>query len=175
MADTFALEVVTPERTILRTAAESVVLRTAIGGLTILDGHAALIAEVVPCEVRVEQEGSQPVHLAVHGGFLQIDTSQGAAEVPELEDLHVGPGPVPGLSTRVTLLAGIAELAEEIDVERARRSKEAAESRIESGGRRPESRTEDAAEDELSVEDRAIREQLDRAELRLAVAGGSPT
>jgi len=167
---TFALLVVTPERTILRTAAESMVLRTAVGGLTVLDGHASLIAQVVPCDVRVEHEGAEPVHMAVHGGFLQVDTSPGAAESPDIEDLQVTGGPVPGLSTRVTLLAGIAELATEIDVERARRSREEAERRLEPT-RRGEGHGE-GAEEELSVEERLTREKLERADLRLAVASG---
>ena len=47
------------------------------------------------------------VALAVHGGFLEVDTSPGAAE-----GLAEGDGPLPGLSTRVTLLAGVAELAD---------------------------------------------------------------
>src|SRR4029077_10564507 len=101
----FALSVGTPERIILRTAAEALVLKSAVGGLTILDGHASLIAQVVPCNARVENEGAEAVHLAVHGGFLELDTSPGTAETPELEDLGVTGGPVPGLSTRVTLLA----------------------------------------------------------------------
>jgi F-type H+-transporting ATPase subunit epsilon len=172
MASPFALEVVTPERMLLRTAAETVVLRTTVGGLTILNGHAALIAEVVPCDVRIEREGEEPMHLAVHGGFLQVDTSPGAAEAPELEELGVGPGPVPGLSTRVTLLAGIAELATEIDVERARVARQDAESRLEGSGRRQDSRGDDASEDSLSHEERAAAESLGRAELRLVVAGG---
>jgi F0F1-type ATP synthase epsilon subunit len=61
----------------------------------------------------------------VHGGFLQVDTSPGAAE-----GLAEGDGPLPGLSTRVTVLAGVAELAEEIDVPRAERAKEAAAQRV---------------------------------------------
>ena len=40
--------------------------------------------------------------------------------------LAEGDGPLPGLSTRVTVLAGVAELAEEIDVPRAEQAREAA-------------------------------------------------
>ena len=89
--------------------------------MTVLDGHTSLIADVVPCLVKVEQPDGTEKRLAVHGGFLQVDTSPGAAE-----GLAEGDGPLPGMSTRVTVLAGVAEMAEEIDVPRAEQAKEAA-------------------------------------------------
>ena len=80
-------------------------------------------------------DGTQ-LRLAVHGGFVQVDTSPGAAE-----GLAEGDGPLPGLSTRVTVLAGIAELSEEIDVPRAERAREVAAQRVAElqlgAGRRP--------------------------------------
>ena len=79
----------------------------------------------MPCEVKVEQADGTLVRLAVHGGFLQVDTSPGAAE-----GLAEGDGPLPGLSTRVTVLAGVAELAEEIDVPRAEQARERAPQRV---------------------------------------------
>ena len=75
----------------------------------------------MPGVVRVEQADGAQLRLAVHGGFLQVDTSPGAAA-----GLAEADGPLPGLSTRVTVLAGVAELAEEIDVPRAERPVEAA-------------------------------------------------
>ncbi len=109
--DVFGLEVVTPEQSIFAGGARSVVLATSEGALTVLDGHTPLVGDVVPGEVKVEDTEGNLSRLAVHGGFLQVDTSPGAAE-----GLAEGDGPLPGLSTRVTVLAGIAELAEEIDV-----------------------------------------------------------
>jgi F0F1-type ATP synthase epsilon subunit len=74
------------------------------------------------------------------------------------------------LATRVTLLAGIAELASEIDVERARQAKDAAETRVaESGPDRSE-----GEERTVALEEAAAAE-LARAELRLEAAGASPS
>ena len=102
------------------------------------------------------------MRLAVHGGFLQVDTSPGAAE-----GLAEGDGPLPGLSTRVTVLAGVAELASEIDVPRAEQAREQAAQRVSelSAGRGPAA--EDVDEDlELADAEGALA----RAELRIAVA-----
>jgi F-type H+-transporting ATPase subunit epsilon len=158
----FGVEIVTPEQSLFAGAASSVVLATSEGDLTVLDGHTPLVGDVVHCEVKVEQPEGTLVRLAVHGGFLQVDTSPGAAE-----GLAQGDGPLPGLSTRVTVLAGVAELASEIDVPRAEEAREHAAQRVgELGsGRGPVS--EDADEDlELAEADGALL----RAELRLAVA-----
>jgi len=106
----FGVEVVTPEQSLYAGGARSVVLATSDGALTVLDGHTPLVGDVVPCELRVEEAEGNVQRLAVHGGFLQVDTSPGAAE-----PLAEGDGPLPGLSTRVTVLAGVAERAEEID------------------------------------------------------------
>ena len=163
MADgVFGVEIVTPEQSLFAGGATSVVLATSEGALTVLDGHTPLVGDVVHCEVRVEQADATLVRLAVHGGFLQVDTSPGAAE-----GLADGDGPLPGLSTRVTVLAGVAELAAEIDVPRAEEARERAAQRVgELGsGRGPVS--EDAEEDlELADAEGALA----RAELRIAVA-----
>ena len=163
MADgIFGVEIVTPEQSLFAGGATSVVLSTSEGDLTVLDGHTPLVGDVVHCEVKVEQPEGTLVRLAVHGGFVQIDTSPGAAE-----GLAEGDGPLPGLSTRVTVLAGVAELASEIDVPRAEEARERAAQRVgELGsGRGPVS--EDADEDlELADAEGALA----RAELRLAVA-----
>ena len=163
MADgVFGVEIVTPEQSLFAGGATSVVLATSEGALTVLDGHTPLVGDVVHCEVKVEQPEGTLVRLAVHGGFLQVDTSPGAAE-----GLAEGDGPLPGLSTRVTVLAGVAELASEIDVPRAEEAREGATQRVGelSSGRGPVS--EDADEDlELADAEGA----LVRAELRLAVA-----
>jgi F-type H+-transporting ATPase subunit epsilon len=157
MADGFALEVVTPDRLLVDAPAAALVLRTTEGDMTVLDGHTSLVAALVPGIVRVDPVEGEPVRLAVHGGFLQVDTSPA----------NGGDGPA-GLATKVTLLAGIAELADEIDVERARRAREAAAEHI--GGGHP-----DRSDDEkLSVEEEAAAGELARAELRLEAAGATP-
>src|ERR1700677_942901 len=48
-----------------------------------------------------EPADGPPLRLAVHGGFLEVDTSPGAAD-----GFAEGDGPLPGLSTKVTVLAG---------------------------------------------------------------------
>jgi F-type H+-transporting ATPase subunit epsilon len=164
----FGIEVVTPEQSLYAGGATSVVLATSEGALTVLDGHTPLVGDVVPCQLRVEQAEGAPLRLAVHGGFVQVDTSPGAAE-----GLAEGDGPLPGLSTRVTVLAGIAELASEIDVPRAEQAKEAATQRV---AELSSGRTAASDLDEGDTPDLALAEAqgaLARAELRLEVAVSS--
>ena len=163
MADgVFGVEIVTPEQSLFAGGATSIVLATSEGALTVLDGHTPLVGDVAHCEVKVEQSEGTLVRLAVHGGFLQVDTSPGAAE-----GLAEGDGPLPGLSTRVTVLAGVAELAAEIDVPRAEHARERAAQRVSElgSGRGPVS--EDL---EVDVELADAEGALARAELRLSVA-----
>jgi len=170
MADgVFGVEVVTPEQSIVAGGATAVVLATSEGALTVLDGHTPLVGDVVPCLVKVEQADGTSQRLAVHGGFVQVDTSPGAAE-----GLAEGDGPLPGLSTRVTVLAGIAERAEEIDVPRAEAAREAATQRVNelSSGRGGASDLPEGSDaPELALLE--AEASLARAELRLAVASGS--
>jgi F-type H+-transporting ATPase subunit epsilon len=156
MADGFNLEVVTPDRLLLDTTAQALVLRTTDGEMTVLDGHTSIVAALVPGIVRVEPLEGVPVRLAVHGGFLQVDTAPGEGSE----------GPA-GLATRVTLLAGIAELAGEIDVERARQARQAAAERVAARPDRPD------GDEHLSVEEEAAAGGLARAELRLEAVGAT--
>lgn len=162
----FRVAVVTPESALLEGPARAVMLRSSDGDLTVLDGHTPLITDVVPGLVRVEQEEGDPVRLAVHGGYLQVET-----------------GPSPGdeepsrsRSTRVTLLAGVAERAEDIDVARAEHARDQASARLEelrSGAGRAGG---DGASESGESGERAIAESesaLHRAELRLEVAGAA--
>jgi F-type H+-transporting ATPase subunit epsilon len=163
----FGVEVVTPEQSLVAGSASSVVLATSDGALTVLNGHTSLVGDVVPCLVKIEQPDGTMVRLAVHGGFLQVDTSPGAAE-----GLAEGDGPLPGLSTKVTVLAGVAELADDIDVPRAEAAKEAATQQVAelSSGRGAKSDGSDEASDPALVE---AENKLNRAELRLEVASPS--
>jgi F-type H+-transporting ATPase subunit epsilon len=160
----FGVEVVTPEQSLFAGGARSVVLATSDGALTVLDGHTPLVGDIVPCELKLEQEDGPLLRFAVHGGFLQVDTSPGAAE-----GLAEGDGPLAGLSTRVTVLAGIAELSDEIDVPRAEQARDTATQRVNDlragrgGG---------GEEIEVDVEVVEAQGSLERAELRLAVAAG---
>ncbi len=164
MADdgVFGVEIVTPEQSLFAGGATSVVLATSDGALTVLDGHTPLVGDVVPAEVKVEQPDGALLRLAVHGGVLQVDTSPGAAE-----GLAAGDGPLPGLSTRVTVLAGVAEVAEEIDVPRAEQARETATQRLSDLGAGRGQVSEEVEED---VELAEAESALARAELRLEVA-----
>ncbi len=163
MADgVFGLEIVTPEQSLYAGGARSIVLATSEGDLTVLDGHTPLVGDVVAREVRVEPEEGDDFSLAVHGGFMQVDTSPGAAE-----GLAEGDGPLPGLSTRVTVLAGVAELSSEIDVARAEAARTAASQRVADlqAGRGAGAEEQDQA---LALAE--AEGALARAELRVEVA-----
>ena len=163
--DVFGVEIVTPEQSLFAGGAVSVVLATSDGALTLLDGHTPLVGDVVPCELKVDVPDRAQLRLAVHGGDLQVDTSPGAAA-----GLAEGDGPLPGLSTRVTILAGVAELAEEIDVPRAEAAREAAAQRLADLGAGRGAAGEEA---EQEVEQTEAEAALARAELRLAVAASA--
>ncbi|HUZ11109.1 MAG TPA: F0F1 ATP synthase subunit epsilon [Acidimicrobiales bacterium] len=166
MADgVFAVELVTPEEKLLDTRARAVVLRSSDGDLTVLDGHTPLVTDIVAGEVRVDQEEGEPLRFAVHGGFLQVGSV-------DAEDGAEGGG------TLVTVLAGVAEAAERIDVARAERARTAASARVEElraagrsgqGGGGPETGGQPVTPEELELAraEAAVR----RAEVRLAVAG----
>ncbi len=166
MADgVFGVEVVTPEQSLYAGGARSVVLATSDGALTVLDGHTPLVGDIVPCELKLEQPDGPLLRFALHGGFLQVDTSPHAAE-----GLAEGDGPLPGLSTRVTVLAGIAELSEEIDVTRAEQARDSANQRV---NELQSGRGGSGEEVEVDLELLEARGSLERAELRLSVAAGA--
>lgn len=91
------VEVVSAEREVWSGEATQVLARTSEGEIGILPGHAPLLGELADGGVvRVMLAGGGEVVAAVHGGFLSV-TDQG-----------------------VTVLAEVAELAEDIDASRAR-------------------------------------------------------
>jgi F-type H+-transporting ATPase subunit epsilon len=108
MADTFQLEIVTPEKKVVQTAAEEVQIPGRNGYLGILPGHAPLITELAVGEIKF-RENSTEQRLAVAWGFAEV------------------------LPDKVTILAETAERPADIDVERARKAKQRAEQRLTSG------------------------------------------
>jgi F-type H+-transporting ATPase subunit epsilon len=108
LADTFQLEIVTPEKKVVETTAEEVQIPGKNGYLGILPGHAPLITELSVGEITF-RENSTEQRLAVAWGFAEI------------------------LPNKVTILAETAERPSEIDVDRARRAKERAEQRLTNG------------------------------------------
>jgi F-type H+-transporting ATPase subunit epsilon len=167
MADLMAVDVVTPEETLISGPAARVSLRTSDGSMTVLPGHAPFIGYVLPGAVTVEQADGVEVNLAVHGGFVQIDTSRDAAEGVE----GVGDGPISGLSTKVTLLIGIAERFEDIDVSRAESARDRAIARLD----QLKAAKRDDASGTSDQEIQEYEEALARAELRLSRVGGPTT
>jgi F-type H+-transporting ATPase subunit epsilon len=97
------VELVSVEREVWSGEATQVVARTTEGELGILPGHTPLLGELAPGGVvTIYQAGGAPVLAAVHGGFLSV-TDQG-----------------------VTVLAEVAELADDIDASRAKAALERA-------------------------------------------------
>lgn len=159
MADgIFEVSVLTPEANLLHSGARALVLRSSDGDLTILDGHTPLVADVVPGDVRVDPPEGEPVHLAVHGGYLQVETGPGIGDADPAQR-----------ATRVTLLAGVAELAADIDVARATRQRTEAEARLEELRAAKGHGGTDAAGDDPEL--KQAEADLRRAEMRLHVAG----
>jgi F-type H+-transporting ATPase subunit epsilon len=108
MADTFQLEIVTPEKKVVDTTAEEVQIPGKNGYIGVLPGHAPLITELSVGEI-IFREDSVEQRLAVAWGFAEV------------------------LPNKVTILAESAERPSEIDVARARKAKERAEQRLTSG------------------------------------------
>jgi F-type H+-transporting ATPase subunit epsilon len=143
---TFPASVVTPERTLVQEDVQAVFLRTDDGEAAFLPGHTPLVGAIVPGLVRLQHEDGTEDRLAVHGGFVQVDTDH------------------------VVVLAPVAELASDIDVERARRALEEAERRVAEtpGAGSPGTGADnDLGRRELDDAQAALR----RAQVRLEVAG----
>ncbi len=161
----FAVDLVTPERVLVDGLATEVVLRTGEGDITFLAGHAPLVGTVEPGVVRVVRAEGDEERVATHGGFVQVDQDRDGGEAAG----------EPTSGTRVTLLIGVAELAAEIDVGRARVAFVAAEARVAEltvSGARAAGAAEEEADPEL-VEAEAARR---RAEVRIeTVDAGAST
>jgi F-type H+-transporting ATPase subunit epsilon len=94
---TMQVELVSVERPIWSGEASAVYARTTDGELGVLPNHTPLLGALEPGRiVRIEREGEDDLRVAVHGGFLSVR----------------GDG--------VSVLAEMAETADEIDVARAR-------------------------------------------------------
>jgi len=66
------LEIVTPEARVYSDTIDTVVIPTTVGEIGVLPGHVSLVTQVADGELRVTKDGRQ-LHLAVGGGFAQID------------------------------------------------------------------------------------------------------
>jgi F-type H+-transporting ATPase subunit epsilon len=130
MPDTFQLEIVTPEKMVVKDVAEEAQIPGKNGYLGILPGHAPLITELAVGEITY-RNGDATHHVAVAWGFAEV------------------------LPDKVTILAETCERPGEIDKKRAQEARQRAEDRLKSGN--PEvdyNRAEDAlqrAETRLQV------------------------
>ncbi len=104
-----ALEIVTPERSILHEKVDEVEIPGADGYFGVLPGHTPLLASLQVGQLWY-RKGTEISYLSVAFGFAEV------------------------LPDRVTILAQIAERAEEIDVERAQAERQRAEEEL---ARRP--------------------------------------
>ena len=98
MADTLHLQIITPDKLLVREDVETVQIPGKNGYLGILPGHAPLITELTIGEISYTQGGTTQ-YLAVAWGFAEV------------------------LPDKVTILADVAERAEDIDVKRAQEAK----------------------------------------------------
>jgi F-type H+-transporting ATPase subunit epsilon len=108
MADTFQIEIVTPEKMVVKDEAEEMQIPGKNGYLGILPGHAPLITELSVGEITYRKGGSTR-YLSVAWGFAEV------------------------LSDKVTILAETAERPDEINVSRAQEAKRLAQEEFKAG------------------------------------------
>jgi F-type H+-transporting ATPase subunit epsilon len=123
------VELVSVEARLWSGEASAVFARTVEGEIGILPRHAPLLAELAPgWLVRIQQDSAPEIKVAVHGGFLSVRPDG------------------------VSILAEMAELADDIDLSRAREALRRAEA-----GNTPE---DDAAKVRAQSRLRAAGEQI---------------
>lgn len=71
---TLHVQVVTPDKIILDTNAQEIVIPTIQGEITVLPHHVPLLTQLAPGEIQVKT-GSATEHLVVVGGFLEVTES----------------------------------------------------------------------------------------------------
>jgi F-type H+-transporting ATPase subunit epsilon len=131
MANLTHVDLITPERVLFSGQAEAVVLRADGADTTFLANHMDYIGAVDICVLRLDgvQAGTTPSGEVPTGGTA----SAGDVAPHGVALAAVHGGFVKVADNKVTVVAGVAELAEEIDVARAQRALEAAESRLAAG------------------------------------------
>jgi F-type H+-transporting ATPase subunit epsilon len=102
------LEIVTPERLVFDETVDGVTLPGSEGELGVLPHHAPLISTLGVGELRI-REGANEEWFAIVGGFVQV------------------------LPDKVVVMAETADMASEIDLEKAQEARRDAERALESG------------------------------------------
>jgi F-type H+-transporting ATPase subunit epsilon len=113
------LKVVTPTRIVVEAETDSVTVPGALGALGILPGHAPLLATMRIGELSY-RIGTREHYLAVENGFVEVTA----------DPATVGSGGT------VTVLADVAELPSEIDMDAANAQKARAEAALRSAAGR---------------------------------------
>ena len=98
MAELLNVDLVAADRQVWSGEATMVIARTTDGDIGILPGHAPVLGVLEGSAVQIRTGDERTVVAAVHGGFLSV------------------------ADNRVAILAELAELAEEIDVEQERQT-----------------------------------------------------
>ncbi len=96
------LEIITPERTVVKDEVDVVEATGAEGEFGIMPGHTQFLTTLRIGEIRY-RKGSETIYIASSGGFAEV------------------------VDDKVTLLVDTAESAKEIDVERAKKAMDRAE------------------------------------------------
>ncbi|MCP9455220.1 MAG: F0F1 ATP synthase subunit epsilon [Nitrospira sp.] len=130
MAGTILLEVVTPEKLLLSQQVDEVIAPGLEGDFGVLPGHCHFLSMLRIGELRY-RVGEQVNHMAVLWGYAEVTP------------------------TKVTIMAEIAEKAEDIDVERATAKLEEAERRLKQGGL-----PSDVKEAQISLEKARLRKKI---------------
>jgi len=136
MADQLTLSIVTPEREIVRTQIDEVELPGTEGYFGVLPGHTPMLATLTVGRLTY-RTGQESQVLAVAFGFAEV------------------------LPDTVTVLAQMAERAEDIDLSRAESSRQRAEARL--------------ARPDPDLDYARARTALDKAMLRVQVASRART
>ena len=129
---TLRVELVSPERVVYEGEAELVIARTTDGEIGFQPGHVPFVGNLVSSVIRIALREGGVQRIAVHSGFVEV------------ADNHVA------------LLSDVAELAEDIDTDRAKNALDRANELL----------AGDSANEEAA-------KALQRAEVRLLAADGA--
>ena len=130
MAGKILLEVVTPERQLLSQQVDEVIAPGSEGEFGVLPGHCHFLSTLRIGELRYRVD-NQTHHMAILWGYAEVTP------------------------TKVTVMAEVAEKAEDIDVDRATDKVEEAERRLQAGGLPSE-----VKEAQISLEKARLRKKI---------------
>ena len=130
MAGKILLEVVTPEKLLLSQQVDEVIAPGSEGEFGVLPGHCHFLSTLHIGELR-HRVGDLTNHMAILWGYAEV------------------------IPTKVTVMAEIAEHAEDIDVDLARAAVEKAEQHLKAGGLPSE-----VKEAEISLEKARLRKKI---------------